>query len=306
MTQTAITRSAYLSIILGVMMLGTGPIFVKAVHANGFLVAFWRMTFAALMLTAIMLVRGKGRFEPVHLDHWGTAVAGGVAFTINITLFCVALMYIPVANLTLLDNTAPVWVGLLSWIFLRKRPVPAFWLGLGLSMIGAVILIGPGSGDVLTTHSSANVLGIFAGISYGAFVFITACVRERMDSLLYTWLTACVGLVLLLPVTLFSGQFSQPLPWQAYGLIFLMALTSQVIGWYLINHALGHLLTSAAAVTLIGQPLVAITLGALLIGEVPTAVKLMGGLLCLAGIFIVHHYASRTRPAISANPYSTD
>jgi drug/metabolite transporter (DMT)-like permease len=295
MTETTSTRPAYLSIIFGVLMLGTGPIFVKAIHANGFLVAFWRMTFAALMLTVVLLLRGKGRLERARLREWRIALAGGVAFTVNISLFCTALLVIPVANLTLLDNTAPVWVGLLGWVFLRQRPVRAFWLGLVLSLTGAAILIGLGSSQSTEADPSANLLGVFAGISYGTFVFITARVRERMDSLVYTWLTALTSVVLLLPVTFFTGQFSQPLPWQSYGLIFLMALTSQVIGWYLINHALGHLPTGAAAVTLIGQPLVAITLGALLIGEVPTALKILGGVICLAGIVVAQKFTPKAR-----------
>ncbi len=144
MTQTTSTRAAYLSIAFGVLMLGTGPIFVKAIQANGFLVAFWRMAFAAVMLTAIILVRGKGRFDWLRLKEWRRGVWGGVAFTINISLFCTALLYLPVANLTLLDNTAPVWVGLLGWVILRQRPARAFWLGLVLSLTGAAILIGSG------------------------------------------------------------------------------------------------------------------------------------------------------------------
>ena len=82
----------------------------------------------------------------------------------------------------------------------------------------------------------------------------------------------------------------------SYGLIFLMSLTSQVIGWVLMNHALGHLPTGAAAVTLIGQPVLATALGALLIGEVPSTIKVLGGLLCSVGIFIVYRYAA---PVIS-------
>jgi drug/metabolite transporter (DMT)-like permease len=292
MKQNSSIRSAYISIAFGVLMLGTGPIFVKAIHANGFLVAFWRMAFAALMLTAVILLRGRGRFDWSRLKEWKRAVWGGVAFTINISLFCIALLYLPVANLTLMDNTAPVWVGLLGWLILRQKPAGAFWMGLGLSLIGAAILIGLGSRQSFSSISPANILGVFAGISYGVFVFISARVRKFMDSLYYTWLMAMIGVVLLLPVALLTGQFGQPLPWQSYGLIFLMALTSQVIGWYLINQALGHLPTGAAAVTLIGQPLVAITLGALLIGEVPSTLKILGGLLCLLGIFIVHRYAA--------------
>ena len=59
----------------------------------------------------------------------------------------------------------------------------------------------------------------------------------------------------------------------------------------MINHALGHLPTGATSVSLIGQPVLATALGALLIGEVPSTIKILGGLLCLVGIFIVHRFA---------------
>jgi len=290
MTQTTSTRSAYISIIFGLLMIGTGPIFVKTIHANGFLVAFWRLLFAAVILTAVILVQGKGRIDRVRLKQWRLALVGAVVFTINMTLWCVALTYVPVANVTLLDNTAPVWVGLLGWLFLRKRMGWAFWAGLALALIGAAVMIGFGDGRGAFLASPGNLIGILCGFTYGIYLLITARVRERMDSLYYTWLLACTGVVVLLPVVFFSGRLDQPLPLQSYGLIFLMALSSQVVGWYLINHALGHLPTGAAAVTLIGQPIIATTLGALLISEVPSPIKILGGAICLAGIVVVQKY----------------
>ncbi len=44
-------KKGYLAIAAGVVLLGTGPIFVKSVDANGILVGFLRMAFAGLMLS---------------------------------------------------------------------------------------------------------------------------------------------------------------------------------------------------------------------------------------------------------------
>lgn len=44
-------RKGFTTIAVGVALLGTGPIFVKSVHANGILVGFLRMAFAGLMLS---------------------------------------------------------------------------------------------------------------------------------------------------------------------------------------------------------------------------------------------------------------
>ena len=292
MTTSTSSRSGYLSIAFGLLMIATGPIFVKTIHANGFLVAFWRLVFAALILTGVLLVRGRGRLKVSLGKDWKLALAGAVIFTINMTLWCVALTYVPVANVTLLDNTAPLWVGLLGWLFLRRRMGAAFWAGLALALAGAAVMVLFGDGQGAFLASPGNLLGVLCGFTYGIYLLITARVRERIDALTYTWLMAVTGTLLLLPVVGFSGLWIPPLPMASYGLIFLMSLTSQVIGWVLINHALGHLPTGAAAVTLIGQPVLATALGALLIGEVPSTLKILGGLLCLVGIFIVHRYAA--------------
>ena len=126
-------------------------------------------------------------------------------FTINMTLWCVALSYVPVANVTLLDNTAPLWVGLLGWLFLRRRMGGAFWVGLGLALAGRLltVLLGDGQGAFLA--SPGNLLGVLCGFTYGIYLLITARVRERIDALTYTWLMAVVGTLLLLPVVGFSG-----------------------------------------------------------------------------------------------------
>jgi drug/metabolite transporter (DMT)-like permease len=286
------TRSGYLSIAFGLLMIATGPIFVKTIHANGFLVAFWRMAFAGSILTGIMLVRGKGRYDLALGSNWWLIIAGGVILTINLSLWCTALNYVPVANVTLLDNTAPLWVGLLGWLFLGQHVGKAYWVGLALALAGAAIMLGFGDGQRTILASHGNLLGALCGLTYGIYQMITARVRKKVDSLTYTWLMATIATFLLLTVVLLSGQFELALPGQSYVLLFLMALTSQVIGYYLINHALGHLPTGAASVSLIGQPLVATALGALLIGEVPSTLKILGGVLCLVGIFIVHRYMS--------------
>jgi len=70
-------------------------------------------------------------------------------------------------------------------------------------------------------------------------------------------------------------------------LIFLMALTSQVIAWVLVNDALGQLPAAAASVALVGQPIVTTLLGIFILKEVPSFLQMIGALICLAGILIV-------------------
>lgn len=295
------SKKATIYIILGVFLLGTGPMFVKYVSANGVLVGFYRLFFAGLMLSLpVWLNRSKQVPLPAasKMD-WRWAILGGLAFALNISLWCSALSYTTASAVTLLDNTAPVWVGLYSWLFLKERKSWRYWLGLFITIAGAGLMIG---WDILRssgTQMTGNLIGIASGFSYALYILITQRARKSMDSLRYSWIVSLTGALALFLAACLMGQFNQPLPGRSLFMIFLMALSSQVVAWVLINHALGHLPAAGASVALVGQPIVATILGIILIKEIPSWLQILGALVCLAGIFVVQRSLSVPKQAKS-------
>ena len=91
----------------------------------------------------------------------------------------------------------------------------------------------------------------------------------------------------MLLVAVAAGLFKQPLPGKSLLMIFLMALTSQVIGYLLINQAVEKLPAPVVSVALVGQPVVTTLLGIVILNEIPSALQLLGALICLAGILVV-------------------
>ncbi|MDK2981618.1 MAG: hypothetical protein PWQ55_1965 [Chloroflexota bacterium] len=285
------TKKAMLFIALGVLLLGTGPMFVKYVSANGVLVGFYRLFFAAIMLS-IPVALTRSRLEAAQQSapaHGGLkwAILGGLVFATNISLWCSALNFTTASAVTLLDNTAPVWVGLISWLLLKERQPAQYWLGLAVTIGGAAIMIG---WDILYStgqQSTGNLIGIASGLSYALYILITQQARRYMSALRYSWLVSLSGAIGLGLAAWIAGLFCQPLPLDSLVMIFLMALTSQVIAWVLVNHALGQLPASAASVALVGQPVVTTLLGIVILKEVPSPLQLLGALVCLVGIFTV-------------------
>ena len=139
------TRNGFIAITTGVALLGTGPIFVKTVNANGIIVGFYRMLFAGVMLTipALYEMRKKpatGSSKP----NWGWALMGSLVYAVNIALWCTALNFTTASAVTLLDTTAPVWVGLFGWLFLGKKYPGSYWLGLAFqspSLMSVVLCV---------------------------------------------------------------------------------------------------------------------------------------------------------------------
>ena len=282
------SKKAMICIVLGVILLGTGPMFVKYVSANGILVGFYRLAFAGIMLSPIVLVH-KPQTEPLVAPKNGLvwAILGGLVFAVNISLWCSALNYTTASAVTLLDNTAPVWVGLFSWLVLKEKKPVKYWLGLLIALVGAGLMIG---WDILysaASQTTGNLMGIASGVSYAVYIFVTQQARKYMSALRYSWIVAISGAVLLLAASLVMDLFSQPMSAKNLMMIFLMAFSSQVIAWLLVNHALGHLHAAGASVALAGQPIVTTLLGIILLKEIPSGLQMVGAVICLTGIILV-------------------
>jgi drug/metabolite transporter (DMT)-like permease len=280
-------RKAYLFLGLGVLCIGTGPIFVKFIHGSGSLVAFYRLLFAALFLTLPVLIRNHRARVKISSGAVKWAILGGVAFSINVALWVTALSMTTASKVTLLDNMAPIWVGLIGWLLFGKREGWLYWLGLLITFIGAGLMINISNFQINSLQGWGDILGVLCGFTYAIYLILTSQTRSRMDSMTYSWILACSGAVTLFLVNLALGYFSQPLSLNSFILIFAMAISSQVLGWILINHALGVLPVAVASVVLLGQPIVATVLGIFILSEVPSLFQAVGGIICLVGIFIV-------------------
>lgn len=289
-------KKAFLYIALGVALLGTGPIFVKSVQAHGVLVGFYRLLFASLMMAVpawLMRQPQPEKSKKSKQEEWGWSVLGGVCFAFNIGLWCSALNYTSASAVTLLDNTAPVWVGLVSWLLLGLKQQRNFWLGLVITLIGAALMIGMDFNQGPSGQVTGNLIALASGFAYGMYILVTHRARRIVGSFQYSFRVNVFGSLVLLMAGAGLGLFNQMLSAQAYFLIFLMALSSQVIAWLLVNHALGDLPAAAASIALVGQPIVTTLWAWLLLGEVPTSLQAVGGLVCLAGILIVQLSSTR-------------
>jgi drug/metabolite transporter (DMT)-like permease len=110
--------------------------------------------------------------------------------------------------------------------------------------------------------------------------------RQQFSTVdLMFWSTlACA--VVLLPVTLLTGEVFWPQSARGWAMLLGMALVSQVAGQGLIAWGMAHLPASFSSVSLLVQPVAAAILAWLLLAEPFGALQALGGAIVLAGILI--------------------
>ncbi len=263
-------------------------IFTKWAAVPGPVAAAWRMTVAAAVLTLPFLrqVRRQahGRLpSPRNGALWG--VLGGLTFALNLGMLNSALLLTSAATATLLDNTAPIWVGIGASLVFGERLRGRYWLGLALALTGAAVVTGFNLGGGFVPNRG-DAIAFFGAIFYAIYLLVTQRGRRHLSAMSYLWLVVVTAAVALL---LASQALGMPLfgysP-RSYAALVAVGVLSQAGGWFLINYALGYLPASTAVVVLLGQPVVTGLLSIPLLGESLSLRQIAGGLVVLAGIYL--------------------
>jgi drug/metabolite transporter (DMT)-like permease len=90
--------------------------------------------------------------------------------------------------------------------------------------------------------------------------------------------------------------------WPEHGWLATLALSAQVAGWLLISRSLPRLPAAVTSIVLLLQPVGAMTIAAMAIGEHPAAVQLAGAGLILAGVVVATSGRVRPEPAPDGPP----
>lgn len=247
--------------------------------------AFYRALVATIVLAPAWLWRGRRRSLAARPAVLG--VLAGVFFAIDLALFNSAVMNTSAANATLLGNNAPILVGLGSWVVFRKRPAAIFWIGLALALVGSACIIGS---DALTpaAFGSGDIMAITASVFFAAYLLTIGRVRSEIDTLTLTTLAVAASSAVLLILCLWLRVPLSGYSTHAWLSLIGLGVVSQVGGYLAITYALGHLPATVTSVGLLGQAPLTALLAIPLLGEPLSASQIIGGVLVLAGIYIVN------------------
>lgn len=285
-SQSRMQVFAYLALVVGIVCISFSAIFVSMANAPGTVVAFYRMAIPTVIFSIPFLINVK-RMGSIPKSAIRFAVFGGMLFAIDVSLWATGISISGATNPTLLANTAPLWVGLGALLFFHEKLKPLFWIGLGLAMLGAALVIGQYALQDLTL-GLGTILGLGAGIFYGAYFLVTQVGRKNLDALSYFWISVLGATVLLFAINILLGQPLLGYPKETYLSLFALGFISQGVGWLAINFAQGLLPAILVAPTLLAQPIITAFLAGPILGETHDPWQVMGGLWVLAGIYLVH------------------
>ena len=234
-------------------------------------------------------LRGETRRELASFSRrsWAVlAVLGVVYYAITQGAQFVALQYLPAVTVSLFLNFTPVLVAGGGAILLAERPSGAQWVGVALSVVGAIVYFVP----VSLPASRAFGLAVMAfGLLANAGSSVLGRHANRGDSyspLAVTVVSMGIGSALLLGVGLVT-QGLPPLSLQSWAIVAWLAVINTAFAFTLWNHTLQTLSAMESSVinnTMLVQIAV---LGWVFLGETLTIQEGVGLLIAGVGAMVV-------------------
>ena len=282
----------YAVLIVSVLAVSTGAIFVRLADAPHLVKAAYRVGLAFLVVLPIALATSGPELRALSARQVKLAALSGLFLAAHFATWIASLDYTSVANSTVLVNTIPLWVGLLTPLVTRDRISRAAAVGMVLSVVGA-ITIGAADFAASAEHLWGDLLAVTGGICAAAYLLIGRNLRRELS--LPAYVAVCYGssAAILWILVLMAGLPIAGYTPKTYGVLLAMALVSQVLGHTAYNWSLRWLSAGLISVSLLGEPILSTLWAYLLFGEGLTWIQVAGGVLILIGI---HRTASAERP----------
>lgn len=287
-------RPSLVSAVLVLAVLGvslSGPL-VRLSSAHPIAIAVWRLIYSLAIIAIPVLWTGAWR-------HWlsldrrsiGIAAAGGVLLALHFWSWNASVGLTTIAASVVLVNIQPLIVGALSAYWLSESPSRQQWLGIGVALAGALVVVWPDLARGVSTSGSALLgdgLALIGAITAATYYVIGRRLRATIDLWAYVGLVYGVCLATLLMLALALSVPLGPFPAQENAIFAGLALGPMLLGHTGMNWALRHARAYQVNIVLLGEPVGATIIAAMLPGicELPTLFTLGGGILILAGILL--------------------
>jgi drug/metabolite transporter (DMT)-like permease len=262
---------------LAALMSGIGPVLVRESPVGPAATAFWRLAIAM----PFALWTGRSALTIPGRDV-GLALISGFLLAGDLVLWNNAILRTSVMEATVLVMTFPLIVAVGEiWIFGRRLSAKLIVGGLIALMGTVVIASGKGSGQ----HSLAgDFMALAAAVFYAASLLLSAQLCRRNEASAVTFWVILGSTAGTLPFGLGEPVL---LPNTVGDLGYLSFYGLLTYGSYaLYNSALSKLPTTLVAISGYAQPIIASSLAALFLNEIPSWTSFVGALIIVSGLVL--------------------
>ncbi|WGS21442.1 MULTISPECIES: DMT family transporter [unclassified Bradyrhizobium] len=254
-----------------------------------FSLAFFRWSIIAIGLAPFAIAAIRDGKIPLAQNAWpilaagflGMFLCGGPVYVAGITTTAI--------HIALIMALSPIVVLLISAALGIEHIGPLQWLGTGLALVGALLIVSGGHLETFTQSAAAwgDLLVVFAMLGWSGYTLLQSRVAPRASLLARVSLFAAAGALCSLPPAIREmwiepTQVFNARALEAYVFAGLVPGLLAYAGFAWLGGKFGSVRTS---LVLYVAPIASAILSWIILGEPPTTLHVLGGALILGGVW---------------------
>lgn len=275
------TKKARTELIVSMSVFGTIGVFVREIALSSGEIALYRAVLAAFLLLLYFFLSKQGVKFSLSKRELLLLLLSGAAMGTNWILLFEAYRYTTVSVATLSYYFAPVLVTALCPVLFHENLTKKQILCFVMSTAGVALIIGignlQGGGEDLT----GILFGLGAAVFYATVILLNKFIKG-VSGIERTFLQFLAAIVILIPYVACTGGFHlQTLSGKGWICLLIIGLIHTGITYCLYFSSLKELPGQEAAILSYIDPMVAVVISVLVLGEGITISQIVGGILII-------------------------
>lgn len=272
-----------LPLTVSIIVISFAAIFVKWSSAPSTILSMYRMYLACVILLPIVWLKRK-EFKKISKKNWVLLSLSGLFLGTHFALWFKSLELTTVASSTIILALQPI-VALVGVFFVYKeRTTLSTILIISISFVG-VVLVGWGDIGLSKNAILGDLLSFLCVIAVVCYLLIGQNAVKKVSHWIYSFTVFFFAGLSLMLFNLLAGVAMIGYPPHEWGIFILLAIFP-TIAHVIYNWLLNYVDSTTISMSILGEPVGATILAAILLGEQITSWQLIGGILVLVGVFM--------------------
>ncbi|RJN32325.1 DMT family transporter [Nesterenkonia natronophila] len=250
---------------------------------------------AGVITLSVMLLwlrRGRARL-PGRRGLLLGAAFGVVWFAVYTLAFNWAGHFLDAGTIAMLVNLAPLMIALGGGFFFGEGFPRQLFAGMAVSLLGIGLITFAGTTGRLSL--AGLLIALAAAVLYAVGMLIQKLTLRHTDPLTATWIACAAGVVALLPfIPQTIAEVGDASAGSIVGAVY-MGIGPTALAFMFWGYAMMQFPAGRVAASTLSVPAIVVVMAWIFLAEVPPALAIIGGVICLVGVAIVQWRTPRRR-----------
>lgn len=245
----------------------------------------------ALLIILPFLIPRLIKNKAVILTHWKILTLLSFLSVASFNTFIyIGLTSTNASNATILQSAIPIFILIISALWLKERVSIQQWGGVGISLTGVILLISQGKLENLLSLSfnHGDMYILIAVLCWAVYSIVLRWRPADLDSFTFFCVTVLLGTIILLPFAGVEMYFAEPIIWQSkisYTIVY-MAIFPSILAYIFWNKGVAEIGAVKTGLFIHFMPLFGVILSSVFLHEPIHQFHIIGILLIFSGVYL--------------------